>query len=186
MRILDKDDNELQLEDLDLDKGQLLLEQKIIKEHPAQERVEAIQHYKVKTFYFSDGTSLDIEDEHDPHVIVEDLDAGCFSYQNLPGEEEKTVHGIELEYVTDKEGQEPREAWTEYEDIQRWIPYTEEELQARKEEEERQAKQQQLLNTGLDSIEALNLRADAAENHIHETQVTLDDVVLMMADIVNA
>lgn len=186
MRILDKDDNELQLEDLDLDKGQLIHEQKVIKEHPAQERVEAVQHYKVKTFYFSDGTSLEIEDEHDPHVIVEDLDNGVFGYQNLPGEKEKSGHGIELEYVTDKEGQEPKEAWTEYEDIQRWLPYTEEELQAKEEEQKRQAKQQQLLDTGLDSIAALNLRADAAENRMHETEVTLDDVVLMMADIVNA
>lgn len=186
MRILDKDDNEIQMDDIDLDKGQLISEQKIIKEHPAQERVEAIQHYKVKTFYFSDGTSLEIKDENDPHVVVEDLDNGVFGYQNLPGEEEKSVHGIELEYVTDKEGQEPKEAWTEYEDIQRWLPYTEEELQAKEEEQKRQAKQQQLLDTGLDSIEALNSRADAAENRMHETEMTLDDVVLMMADIVNA
>lgn len=185
MRILDKNDNELQLEDLDLDKGQLIPEQKVIEEHPAQERIEAVQHYAVKTFYFSDGTSLEIEDEHDPHVEVIDLEAGKFGYNNLPGEEEKNVHGIELKYITDVEGQEPKEAWTEYEDIQRWIPYTEEELKARKEEEERQAKQQQLLETGLDSIAALNNRADDAEQKITETQVTLDDLVLVMADIVN-
>lgn len=110
MRILDMDDNEVKQEDIDLEKGNLISDQLIIKEHPAQEYIQSEKHYKVKTFFFSDGTEMSIEDEYDPHVKVIDLDNGVFGYNNLPGEEEKSVHGIELEYVIDKEGQEPMEA----------------------------------------------------------------------------
>lgn len=185
MRTLDMDDKEVNVEELDLDKGTLFPDQLIIKEHPAQDRIEAEQHFKVKTYFFSDGTSLDIEDENDPHVQVIDLDAGRFGYNNLPGEEEKNVHGIELEYVIDKEGQEPREAWTEYEDIQRWRPYTEKELEMQEEERKRQEKQSELMENGLDYIKNLEERAATTEQSVQETQTTLDDLVLVMADIVN-
>lgn len=110
MRILDMNDNEVKEEDIDLEKGNLFPDQIVVKEHPEQERIQPEQHYKVKTFFFSDGTEMTIDDEHDPHVEVIDLDGGRFGYINLPGEEEKTVHGIELEYVIDREGQEPKEA----------------------------------------------------------------------------
>lgn len=185
MRILDMDDNEVKQEDIDLEKGNLISDQLIIKEHPAQEYIQSEKHYKVKTFFFSDGTEMSIEDEYDPHVKVIDLDNGVFGYNNLPGEEEKSVHGIELEYVIDKEGQEPMEAWTEYEDIQRWQPYTEEELKAHKEEQERMEKQQNFLEIGPDVLERLQGQTAVLTEDVSAAKETLDDMVLMMADIVN-
>lgn len=114
MRILDENDNELVLEDLNLEEGELIVEQILKEHHEGSERQEPVRHYAVSCFYFQDGSRLEIEDENDPRVKVIDRDNGVFEYN---GEEE--VRGIDLRYVEDQPEVEAVAEWDEFEDIQR-------------------------------------------------------------------
>lgn len=96
MRILDE--NGIEIESPDLEKGYLKEESLFIMHHDAVEAVEEVWHYE---------------------TIAE--------YPN---------GGKDVEKVIDVQGVEAQEAWDEYEDIQRYILYTEEELSEREKAKE--------------------------------------------------
>ena len=83
-------------------------------------------------------TNLVSEYEQDPRVVVED-DGITFGYKMDDGEIEycggDVVRGIDVDEVVDKEATEAKEAWDEYEDIKRYVLYTQEELDKRAKEE---------------------------------------------------
>lgn len=96
MRILDE--NGIEIESPDLEKGYLKEESLFIMHHEAVEAVEEVWHYE---------------------TIAE--------YPN---------GGKDVAKVIDVQGVEAQEAWDEYEDIQRYILYTEEELAEREKAKE--------------------------------------------------
>ena len=105
-RILDAHGNELKLEDLDLNAGKLV-DETITVHHDAVEGVEEVSHVEVLKEYYEtgpDGTPVLDEDGH------------------------KIVFGKDVKTIVDVPGVEAKEAWDEQEEIQRYIPYTAEEL----------------------------------------------------------
>lgn len=105
-RILDTHGNELKLEDIDLNAGKLV-DETITVHHDAVEGVEEVSHVEVLKEYYEtgpDGTPVLDEDGH------------------------KIVFGKDVKTIIDVPGVEAKEAWDEQEEIQRYIPYTAEEL----------------------------------------------------------
>ena len=105
-RILDAHGNELKLEDIDLNAGKLV-DKTITVHHDAVEGVEEVSHVEVLKEYYEtgpDGTPVLDEDGH------------------------KIVFGKDVKTIIDVPGVEAKEAWDEQEEIQRYIPYTAEEL----------------------------------------------------------
>lgn len=105
-RILDAHGNELKLEDIDLNAGKLV-DETITVHHDAVEGVEEVSHVEVLKEYYEtgpDGTPVLDEDGH------------------------KIVFGKDVQTVIDVPGVEAKAAYDEREEIQRYIPYTAEEL----------------------------------------------------------
>lgn len=105
-RILDAQGNELKLEDIDLNVGKLV-DETITVHHDAVEGVEEVSHVEVLKEYYEtgpDGAPVLDEDGH------------------------KVVFGKDVKTIIDVPGVEAKEAWDEQEEIQRYIPYTAEEL----------------------------------------------------------
>ena len=105
-RILDAHGNELKQEDIDLNAGKLV-DETITVHHDAVEGVEEVSHVEVLKEYYEtgpDGTPVLDEDGH------------------------KIVFGKDVKTIIDVPGVEAKEAWDEQEEIQRYIPYTAEEL----------------------------------------------------------
>lgn len=177
MKILDVNDVELSEEEVDFELGYLEPDKAFVQHHDAEPEQEREFYYAVRTFYFQDDTHYRVEDEDDPHIVKTDIYRGLFDYQSLDGEEPKEVRGIDLYEVETKPYAPAKEEWDEYEDFYRYILYTEEELEARaatKEKEERQA----------DFMENGPGRLETAEENITDTSATVEDLILIMADIV--
>lgn len=105
-RILDAQGNELKLEDIDLNAGKLV-DETITVHHDAVEGVEEVSHVEVLKEYYEtgpDGTPVLDEDGN------------------------KIVFGKDVKTIIDVPGVEAKDAWDEQEKIQRYIPYTAEEL----------------------------------------------------------
>ena len=182
MKILNEQNEEIQREDVDLSLGYLQPDQLFVETHPEVQEKAAVWHYKVKTFYFTDGTKfpdLDVDgfnmlSEEDPHIINIDGKNGKFDFQEQPEDAIKgrELKGIDLEQVEDEPRVEHQAEWDEYEDIQRYILYTEEELTQMKEEAEKQAKTDAFIESGPDRLTTV--------------EVTTDDLAVAMADFMMA
>ena len=129
MRILDENNQELQEEDLDLTLGYLSYDQVLKEHHEAVSEVKEEGHYYPQTFYFMDGTKYEVtvEGENDPCVQPNE-DGVSFTYVAPEGEEPREYKGCDVKYIIDVEHEDAKEAWDEYEDIQRYKLYTEEQL----------------------------------------------------------
>lgn len=201
MRIFDENDNELREEDIDLEEGYLTPDRMFIKHHDAIEGHDRVFHYTVKAFYFEDGTSYEPQSEDDPHIIIDDAQAGLFSYNDIEGSGKK-LRGIDLKEIEDSPAVPAQEAWDEYEDIQRYHLYTEEEKEAKEREKERKRREEEFMNTGLERIEGLEesralkteveavdgkvdtLAADAAtQNDIATVTNSIEDVASNVASL---
>lgn len=201
MRIFDENDNELREEDIDLEEGYLTPDRMFIKHHDAIEGHDHVFHYTVKAFYFEDGTSYEPQSEDDPHIVIDDAQAGLFSYNDIEGSDKK-LRGIDLKEIEDSSAVPAQEAWDEYEDIQRYHLYTEEEKEAKEREEERKRREEEFMNTGLERIEGLEesralkteveavdgkvdtLAADAAtQNDIATVTNSIEDVASNVASL---
>lgn len=170
LRILDADNNELVRDNIDFSLGHLVQDQIFIKHHEAIEAIKEVYHYVVKTFYFEDGTRMEIESENDPHVKTIDNQIGRFEYVDQG--ENKTFRGADIIKIIDVEAAEAQNAWDEYETIERFVTYTPEEIATQKAETEKAEKQAEFLLSGPDRLA--------------NTELTLDDLVLLMAEMIGA
>lgn len=201
MRIFDENGNELREEDIDLEEGYLTPDRMFIRHHDAIEGHDRVFHYTVKAFYFEDGSSYEPQSEDDPHIIVDDAQAGLFGYNDIEGTGKK-LRGIDLKEIEDSPAVPAQEAWDEYEDIQVYHLYTEEEKEAKEREEERKRREEEFMNTGLERIEGLEesralkteveavdgkvdtLAADAAtQNDIATVTNSIEDVASNVASL---
>jgi hypothetical protein len=105
-RILDKSGNELKQEDIDLNAGKLV-DETITVHHDAVEGVEEVSHIEVLKEYYQTGPDGEPVLDEDGHKIV---------------------FGKDVQTVIDVPGVEAKAAYDEQEEIQRYIPYTAEEL----------------------------------------------------------
>lgn len=105
-RILDAHGNELKLEDIDLNAGKLV-DETITVHHDAVEGVEEVSHVEVLKEYYETGPDGEPVLDEDGHKIV---------------------FGKDVKTIIDIPGVEAKPAYDEQEEIQRYIPYTAEEL----------------------------------------------------------
>lgn len=105
-RILDAHGNELKQEDLDLNAGKLV-DETITVHHDAVEGVEEVSHVEVLKEYYETGPDGEPVLDEDGH---------------------KVVFGKDVQTIIDVPGVEAKAAYDEQEEIQRYIPYTAEEL----------------------------------------------------------
>lgn len=152
MKILNEEDVEIKESDVDTTKGYLKPDKKFVMHHDEQLEIQEKKHYEVERFVFVDGSQMLIETNEDPHVKVIDDQAGVFEYVDKG--EGNVYHGAEIKSVIDQEHVEHKDAYDEYEDIQRYVLYTEAELKKRKEMEEKQAKQAAFMENGPDQLKA--------------------------------
>lgn len=154
MRILNEKDEEITLEQVDPLLGHLEKDKIFVKHHERQEAVPEKFHYRVKTFYFTNGVPrMDFEGEGDPHIIVVDDQKGLFDYKNIPEDEiEREMLGADVERIIDAEAIEGRDAYDEYENIQRYILFTKEELAQQQAVKEEEQKKKEFLETGPDRL----------------------------------
>lgn len=177
IRILNEDDEEITMDDVDLELGYLRPDQLLKEHHEAIEFQEEQWHYAVTCFYFEDGSELKIESEDDPHIEKIDADNGVFGF--IPQTEEEqawALKGIDLKQAVDQEQIDAKEAWDEYEQIQRYILYTPEELEEKKKREEEQAKRETFMSSGPE-------RLDTAEINIEDLTVTVSDMFVATMSI---
>lgn len=106
-RILDAHGNELQYNDIDYTKGKLV-DETITVHHDAIEGVKEVSHVEVLKEYYETGP--------DGQPV-------------LDAEGHKVVFGKDVKTVIDVPGVEAKDAWDEQEEIQRYVPYTAEELE---------------------------------------------------------
>lgn len=179
MKILNELDQEIQESEVDLELGYLVPEQLFVKHHEAIPEQPEEFHYECRTFYFEDDTSLDVSalGNEDPHVKIINLDEGIFEYVDQG--EGKEYRGLDIVQVTDKERIEAKEAYDEYEDIQRYKLYTPEQLEANRIAKEQADKQQEFLTNGPDVL------ATTAQTTT-ENSTSIDDINLLIADLIGA
>lgn len=168
MKIYNEEDVEIKESDVDTTKGYLKSDKKFIVHHEEQPEVIEHKHYEVERFVFEDGSQMFVDGNTDAHVKVIDDQAGVFEYVDQG--EGNVYHGAEIKSVIDQEHVEHKDAYDEYEDIQRYVLYTEEELQARKEAEEKQAKQTAFMENGPDQLES--------------NTTSIGDLTIMLSEIV--
>ena len=168
MKILNEEDVEIKESDVDTTKGYLRPDKKFVAHHEEQAEIPEKKHYQVTRFVFEDGSQMLIEDNTDAHVKVIDDQAGVFEYVDQG--EGNVYHGAEIKSVIDQEHVEHKDAYDEYEDIQRYVLYTAEELAARKEAEEKQAKQIAFMENGPDQLES--------------NTTSIGDLTIMLSEIV--
>lgn len=148
MRILDENDQELTQEEIDFELGFLKEEKILIKVLPL------IQHYVVLRITFDDKTTYIPVSENDPHIEIIDAEQGSFSYIPDEGDTRK-IEGMSIGLVVDQEYSE------EYEDILRYILYTEEELVQR----------------------GLPERMTVVEEEAEEIGLSVEDLILLLAEV---
>lgn len=170
MRVFNEQDELLQREEIDLEKGYLKPDTKFVKHHEAIEAQAEVSHYKVKTMYFEDGSILKCEgDNEDPHIIIENASIGKFSYKNLE-EENRVLKGIDVEKIIDQEAINAQDAYDEYEEIERYVLYTEEELTQQQEQKKNWEKQQRFISTGPERLSTV--------------ETTTEDLTIAIADYI--
>lgn len=167
-RILDEEGFELNGDTIDYNLGYLQPDEILIAHYDAQPAVEREFHYIVKTFYFEDGTKYEVKSQDDPHIKVIDMDKGKFDYVDQG--EGKILRGIDLAEHEDVARQDEKPAYDEYEIIQRFIPYTPEELAAQEEMRKKAEIQEHFMETGPGRLE--------------ETEVNVEDLTLLMAEMI--
>lgn len=188
-RILGQDGNELTEEQVDLTKGRLESEEIVVAHHEAVAAVPAKTHTFPKRVFFN--VSVD-EDGNSYYPETAELEDGDERIKVVNGQfvwydESMNVRGMEIVSYTDEEGVAGKEAYDEKETIQRYIPFTEEELETEKAKEEAEkqqaemdAKRDNLVNVVDELQEALSSVSDKTD----ETAEAIDQLVIAIAEMV--
>lgn len=150
MKILDQQDNEIKESDVDTSLGHLVDEQLYIDTTAAQPEVLEKYHYEVETWYFTDGTSMNVSGNDDATVKIIDDQQGIFEYVDQG--EGKQYKGATVKRVVDVKHKDAVKEKKNYENIKRYVLYTDEELAAKKAAEEKQKKQDNFIENGPDQL----------------------------------
>ena len=116
--------------------------------------IQEQSHLFVSEFYFDDHTRYTVQSEDDPHVRIISSSLGYFDYIPDEGETRK-MRGSNIIKVIDVP------ATKEYETVLRYLLYTEEEIVQRE----------------------LPERMDTAEEAIEETDMNVEDIILLLAEV---
>ena len=167
------DENDEEVIDPDLTLGYLKKE----KITNRIEKIPAITHPWITAVYFKDNTVV-YPKENDPHIVI---DGSKIYYQFLPNETPKGIRGQTISYIVDVPEQPARD---EIETIYRYILYTEQELADREFIDTTPTRLDVIESDANDMLEVVaELAGSDIEERIGETQETLDDLLLAVADI---
>lgn len=167
------DENDEEVIDPDLTLGYLKKEK--ITNHI--EKIPAVTHPWITAVYFKDNTAV-YPKENDPHVVI---DGSKIYYQFLPNETPKGIRGQTISYIVDVPEQPARD---EIETIYRYILYTEQELADREFIDTTPTRLDAIESDANDMLEVVaELAGSDIEERVGETQETLDDLLLAVADI---
>lgn len=173
VRILDMDDNEITKEEADTELGYLYPDSIVKEHHDEVKAVSEVGHYYPETFYFENGDPYTVQGEEedvDPHVGKTDKE-GVFTFiAQTPEEASLQVRGVDVKWIIDTPAVEYKAAYDDYESIQRYRKYTEEELAERKKAKEVQEKQTKFMTEGPDQL---------ASN-----TSSIDDLTVMISEMV--
>lgn len=169
MKYINEQGQEIQESDIDTELGYTVPDKVFVAHHDATPEVPEQFHYEVKTWYFEDGTSMDVPAGNaDATVKVIDDGNGVFEY--VDDGSGKVYRGAEIERVTDVEHEDAKEAEDEYENVQKYILYTEDEIADRKRAAEKAAAQESFLELGPTQL----------QNSIS----SIEDLTLMLSEVV--
>ena len=172
-RILDEDDNELTQEEADTELGYLYPDRVVSGHHDEVKAVSEVGHYIPQTFYFENGDPYTVQGEgeaDDPHVGKTDQE-GVFTFiAQTPEEASLQVRGVDVKWVVDVPAVEYKAAYDDYEEIQRYHKYSDDELAERKKMKETQEKQTKFMNEGPDQLES--------------NTSSIDDLTVMISEMV--
>lgn len=176
MRILNEQNEEIQESEVNTDLGYLYHDQILKEHHDAIEEVKEQGHYYPQTFYFMDGTkyNVTIEGENDPCVQPNE-DGVSFTYIAPEGEEPREYKGCDVKYIIDVEHEDAKEAWDEYEDIQRYKLYTEEQL---REQAMMKAKAERKQNLNVQTISLMSRMIAPMTLEMTDEEVSEFDLVM--------
>ena len=170
MKYYNEAGEEIQLEDIDLDIGYLQpFQGELIAHHEAIAEIPYKYHYELQTVFFNEGHCIADLEPDDPRIIIIDDQTGEFDFKS---EEGWTVRHIITRKVVDQEYVPGRAAWDEYEENQKYILYTQEELNRIAQEKEREAQRQ--------------YEESRKQEFLDTGYITLDELTLAVADIIGA
>lgn len=186
MRIFDEEDNEVTEDPCDLDLGYLKQDYRLIQKHERTEEQPEEGHTRV-TVTFTDGDEA-VFDNGRP---LKYFDQDTLEFMCVDEYEGKTVLSVDDKYVIDKEYVPGEEEWFENEEIQRYVKYTQEELnqiaenkrlseELAKQAAEKAARYQLLLDNDDDTTLVL---ADSLGT-VSDTETQVSDLTLAMADLI--
>lgn len=175
MKYYDENDIEIDESQIDFNLGHVEMEERVIQHHEAEPGQEEVHHYEVNTFYFEDGTSLEIESQDDPHINAIDPDASRFEYVDQG--ENKILRGIDLKTIIDQEAIEPKDAWDEVEQFYRWHPFTEEEIAEREAAQQAAIRRNHFLETGPDRLNDTETTVENLGVDVGDLSVTLVEIL---------
>lgn len=170
MKYYDEHGNEIDFEEIDLEKGFTRTEDRVKEHHDAIPYKEAEGHTYPGIYYFSDHTSYSTTGEDDPHILK--INDTHWDYKNIDDNEDKTVFGIDLIYVEDEPEQEAKPEWDEFETVVIYHAYTDEELQNIQSAKAKQESMDAFFND------------NSGPNRLDNAETTIDDLILTMADMI--
>ena len=188
MKILDNLNKELMSEEIDTSKGRLVPDKILVKHHEEVPEIQE-QGYRFPTrFYFLNGEIYDTVDEHDKHVDSEGNFVDVDDEFNMKSNE---VVFIMSRYIVTQPYCEAVPAWNEYEQIQRYIPYSEEELkeieeqkQVRLKQEQEEAQQQELLTNLPTLLEEKDKEIKKYADIVKQQQADINDIILTLSEFI--
>ena len=188
MKILDNFNKELTLEEIDETKGRLVPDKILVKHHEETPEIQEQGYMFPTRFYFLNGETYDTVNKDDEHV---DPQGNFIDIDNKFDMESNEVVLKNYRYIITQPFCGAIPAWNEYEQIQRYIPYSEEELkeieerkQDRLKQEQEEAQRQDLLVALPSLLEEKDKKIQEYADIIKQQQEDINDIILTLSEFI--
>lgn len=181
-KVIDKEGHELDKETLDWSLGYVYPDRELIEHVPATEGRPTKRHYEVNWIQLDDGEKIIIEDSYNSpwFTMVNDQDGTI----DLTPQDDHKIVAVDFKEIVDDWGEPARDAYNKYLEFSRWVWYTPEELEAREEQKRIQQEKENFLSTGPDRLKTVENDVDDTESRLTETELNVEDLTLLMAEMI--
>ncbi len=185
VKIYNIDDEEVSEDSLDMTLGRLVPDARVSRHIPASPYVPAVTHDRLSVVYFANGEKYVITGDDDPHLGEDGQ-----TFVRLPGEYESTgtdydpyyIFGQDFVTIVDVPAVPQEFEHDEYENIYRYIMYTDEELAAIDAANTRE----EFLGGAPARLTEVELSAEEAQAAIAELGAIADETATNAEDLLNA
>lgn len=185
VRIFNTDDVEVTEDSLDMALGRLVPDVRISKHVPASPYIPPVTHSMLSAVYFVNGEKYEITGEDDPHLSDDKQDFVRLDgeYQ-LSGDDYEPYYIFGRDYVTIIDVPEMPEVLehNEYENIYRYIPYTDDDLARIESANNRE----EFLGGAPDRLTNVETSAEEAQSAIAELGTIADEAATNAEDLMDA